>query len=341
MKFLTAIVLLSIVRSSLLVTLECSYQLAALKSYVCFNSNLVINENNVNITEVVGIHVAGKSIYSVKTIYFLSSSMRRLPQNVFTFLPKLKRFIVHGMDVQGKHLDREALIPGDFKGAKNLSLININGVNLHYIRANVFEGADNLDFLSLEACGIFNIDENAFNGLSKLRSLSLNYNLIKFLHNDTFSSLTSLNVLMVAGNFIETILESHFVNLKAITKISFISNQIQVIDSELTRSLTNLKKFYLGRNVCIDATFGRDRTPIEHFSQIVWNCTLANSYENRVAKLSMQNSELREKASTLTKQIAEIQSEKQSLQNDIRSIVLQKSKKEELDDCLQTNNFKV
>lgn len=312
--------LLSTCKYSSSVTLECSYQITAARSYVCINTNLIINENNVEVTEIAGVHLEGKSDHSVKAIYLLSSSMRRLPQNVYGLLPMVKRFIVQGMDVQGKHLDREALNKGDFEGAQSLNLISISGVNLHYVRPNVFQGADNLDFLSLEACGILNIDEKALEDLGKLRSLSLNYNLIKVLHKNTFKNLKRLKVLMVAGNFIERIHESHFSNLQSIRKISFISNQLKVIDKDLTRSLPKLEKLYLGRNICVDVTFGANRTSIEQFEDVVENCTDENSAENKLMKLSMENNRLREKASSLTKEIALLESDNKSLRSDLNSI---------------------
>src|SRR5690349_19170757 len=114
MKFLIAINLLLTLKYSSTVPLECSFQVTSAKVYACINTNLVIDENNVQLTEAFGSHIAGKSWNSVKSIYFLSSAMRRLPRNVFVLLPKLKRYIIHGMDVRGKHLDREALIKGDF-----------------------------------------------------------------------------------------------------------------------------------------------------------------------------------------------------------------------------------
>lgn len=265
--------LLSAVSST---NIHCSYQVTATGIYTCTNTNLEINENAVKLDKVVGDHKPGKTDNDVTGIYFLSSAMRSLPRNIFGIFPELQRYIVHGIDVQGKHLNRKSLVQGDFHGGEKLNVILITGVNLNAIRANVFEGADNLFLLSLEACGITNVDKDAFTGLSKLRSLSLNYNLLKSLPVETFKSLESLKFLLVVGNFIEKLHKQHFENLKSLQKVSFISNMLKVIDEDIIENLTELTSFYLERNLCVSLNFGLS-TKISEFKASVDKCKVENA----------------------------------------------------------------
>lgn len=315
MKLAIIILILSVSTQALSATLECVYQISSVKLYTCLNTNLVVENNNEKITKAVGLHSVRKNNENVKIIHFLSSAMRRLPKNVFNVFPNLARYIVQGLDVLGKYLDKNALVKGDFEGASKLKAILITGVQLYYIRPGVFEGADSLNFLSLEACGIANLDEDAFSGLTNLKSLSLNYNLIKSLHNDTFRGLDNLDALMLSGNNIESIHMPLFEHVKSLTKVSFIGNSLKIVDSSIEEALGRLEYFYLEGNVCVDANLGTANTPVNQFKQLTKNCTESSSSEERVASLESMNKELLEEAIRLTKIATEVEKENIQLNN--------------------------
>lgn len=304
MEFVFAAVLLSVLSSASSIAIDCSYKISSVKHYTCIDLSLDIPENNMLLTESKAVHMSGKKDSDVKVIYFLSPKMRSLPQNVTGVFPNLKRYTVHGLDVQGKHLDRSALIKGDFRGANSLTSIIITGVNLNTIRDNVFEGADNLDFLSLEACGIVSVKPNAFKNIPKLRSLSLNYNLIQTLNSETFSPLKEIQVLMVAGNFVKELSRSHFKNLKKMETVSFVSNLLEEVDGDIVEELPGVKLFYMERNTCVNLNFGTNKTAIKDFKEKVKNCTKENSISSRssmdlstkLKALETENGRLRKEA---------------------------------------------
>ena len=263
------------------INVDCSFKLITDNHYTCVDINLDIARNRVALTGSTGQHLSDKTDTDVKVIYFLSPKMRALPQNVTEVFPNLKRFTVHGLNVQRKYLGKTALINGDFRGADSLTSIVLTGVNLNVIKDNVFEGANNLFFLSLEACGITSVQPNGFNNIPKLRSLSLNYNLLQMLDSETFSSLNELRVLMVAGNFIKKITSNHFINLHKVEKISFFSNVLEEVDQDIFEKLPKLKNFYLEQNVCTDMNFIKTKTSINEFKELLTICYKPKAIANR------------------------------------------------------------
>lgn len=83
------------------ITLECVFQVSARKLYACVNTNIDIPGNGIRIEDVSGVHEPDRDSDHVREIFFLSSAMRSLPQNVFEVFPYLSRYLVHGVDIQG------------------------------------------------------------------------------------------------------------------------------------------------------------------------------------------------------------------------------------------------
>lgn len=277
------------------ITLECVFQVSARQLYSCVNTNIDILENGIQIEDVSGVHEPDKSSDDVREIFFLSSAMRSLPQNVFEVFPYLSRYLVHGVDIQGKHLTKNSLIQGDFHGATNLNAIVMTGVNLHYLRADVFEGAENMGLLSLEACGITNIDENAFRHLSKLKTLQLSYNLVKKLPATVFHNLKHLNVLWFVGNNLETLEKKLFEGFKCLQKFSFQGNLLKVIDPEILDGLAKINSVHLWRNYCIDQGFGTGLpNPIADFKHFMTNCTGQDVPNTDYHRLLLENKFLKQ-----------------------------------------------
>lgn len=308
-----ALILLLNFSSTLSTTIDCAFKTSSLRQYTCIDINLNIEDNNVKVTEATGDHSQGFDNGAVTAIYFLSPQMKSLPQNVFEVFPNLSRFVVHGFDVEGEHLDKNALINGDFFGAKTLSKIMINGVNLNVIRSDVFQGAENLDFLSIEASGITKVEKNAFKHMPELRSLSLNYNLLKSLRDDTFAPLVSLKILMVAGNFIHQLQKPLFENLEKLSKVSFISNRLEIIDPSIVDSLPALKYFYLDKNLCVNLNFGSLKTKLSEFKKLVANCTQEKTSDNQIKTLQENNQNLLAQVKDLSGEEAKAEREKESL----------------------------
>lgn len=274
------------------ISLECSYQVNADKFYTCINTNLKI-EGNETIDEVRGNHLPEYDEKNVTAVCFLSSSMRRLPQNIFDAFPKLSRFVIHGMNLMGKFLDSKELKAGDFDGANQLHTIIINSVNIPKIPSKLFENVGDLMNLMLESNGIRKLERGAFTGLKKLWKLSLNYNLIKSLDREIFKDLESLETLTMVGNSIESISDAHFRPLKNILKISLINNKLEMIDKTAIKALNTLESFYLSDNICPNRNFGTDSVDLSSFEATAANCT--KSRKNQIKKLTKENEFLRSK----------------------------------------------
>lgn len=292
MKIASVIFVLTFVAYARSISLECSYQVNADKFYTCINTNLKI-EGNETIDEVRGNHLPEYDEKNVTAVCFLSSSMRRLPQNVFDAFPNLSRFVIHGLNLMGKFLDSNELRAGDFDGANQLHTIIINSVKISKIPSRLFENVGDLMNLMLESNGIRKLERGSFSGLKKLWKLSLNYNLIKSLDRDIFKDLESLETLTMVGNSIESISEAHFRPLKNILKISLISNKLEIIDKTAIKALSTLESFYLSGNICPNHNFGTDNADLSSFEAAAANCT--KSRQNQIKKLTKENEFLRSK----------------------------------------------
>jgi Leucine-rich repeat (LRR) protein len=279
--FIFVIIFLSFTESKK--TLECVYQVSDFKLYTCLNTNLNCNTMDV-IRKPKGNHLYGKSNNDVTSIYLLSSEMKGIPMNLFKKFPNLLRFVVHGLNIQDKFLNKESLFKGVFNGARKLTSVIITGTLLENLKENIFHGTENLNFLSLESNGISTIDTNAFNGLENLKSLSLNYNLIKSFNEGTFDNLQSLEFLSVSGNYIAEIepklLSSQF-NLKT---FALVSNVLEVIDSHF---IPDPQEIYMEGNICIDDNFGiDDEKQISEFNHSAQNCTEPRRLKNLYKEVS-------------------------------------------------------
>lgn len=269
MKFLFVLLLFSGLSSVSSLTLECAFQINYENRYACLDVKLNIAENNMQLTNVSGNHLIGKTLKNVYFIGFQSSRMRYLPQNLFSFLENVRVYDVRGLQLVGHYLQRDALIRGDFIGGKSLHTIVIAGVNLNHLKPYVFEGADRLSSLWLQNNYIYTVDKHAFQTLSNLKSLTLNNNFIKFLDKDTFASLESLRVLMMMGNSLQEISSSLFVNLKHLYHVSFGYNDLEVIDDTILNEIPDIYNFGLTGNVCIDLIFIGEQNALIQKVQIV------------------------------------------------------------------------
>lgn len=252
--------------------MDCSFSISTDNLYTCLNLNLNIENNSVEVTIVNGEHLSGMSDDKVLVVYFLSSGMRNLPRGIFKVFKNLNKYIVSGLDTVEEYLNGDALIRGDFNGAKSLQALLFISVILENLRAKVFEGADNLIHLTLEACRITNIDKDAFLGLKKLQSLGMKFNYIAVLDPQTFSDLGELRHLLLSGNYLRKITREHFKGLRNMVRISIIGNMLEEIDQNIT-GLPNLEQFYLDQNICVDAHFGSDGIPFSKFKKEIARCS--------------------------------------------------------------------
>lgn len=281
------------------VSLECSFAFTAENLYTCINLNLNIEKNNVELKDVKGKHNVSKNDDDVVSIFLLSSGMKRLPRGIFKLFKNLKKYVVQGLDTVDEYLDSNALIRGDFQGAKNLSTILLMSVVLDQLRARVFEGADHLLYLTIEACRITSVDKDAFKGLKKLRSLGLKYNYISTLHPGTFSELFDLQHLLLSGNFLKRFRREHLKGLRQLNRLSLIGNVLTEVDPRLIDGLRDLEHLYLDQNLCIDEHFGSDGIPFSKFPKTIKSCSTESSIEETLKKKSDEVKLLEKEVTTL------------------------------------------
>jgi Leucine-rich repeat (LRR) protein len=285
------------------ITIDCTYSITFDKFYACTNLNLDINKNNVEIGAASGTHVGSKQNKDVQAIYFLSGAMKKLPRGVFKVFTNIRRYIVHGLDTVGEYLDENALVEGDFFGAKSVDSILIMTVVLEKIRAKVFEGAYNLNHLTLEACRISTIDKDAFHGLKKLQSLGLKFNYISSLDPKTFAELGELQHLLMSGNYLKTITKDHLKGLKKIVRISLIANDLKDINKNVIEGLNTLEYLYLDKNICINKHFGSDGVPFTKFNSLIATCSKQDSLEEKTKKQQSEIQRLEKEIGRLQKLI--------------------------------------
>lgn len=285
MKLLIVIGLVSLSQfTTSSVSLDCSFALAIENLYTCINVNLRINRNSVELKDVRGTHLANKKEDDVESIFLLSSGMQRLPRGIFKMFKNLKKYVVQGLDTVDEYLDSNALIRGDFQGAKGVTTILLMSVVLDQLRARIFEGADDLSYLTIEACRITSIDKEAFKGLKKLRSLGLKYNYITTLNPGTFSELVELQHLLLSGNFLKRFRKEHLKGLKQLNRLSLIGNILTNVDHDLIDGLSDLEHLYLDQNLCIDEHFGSDGVPFSKFSKTIKSCSTESSLEENMRR---------------------------------------------------------
>lgn len=292
MKLLKIFLLLVTSDATHSIKIDCLFGITFDNLYTCTNLNLKVDVDNVQITDVNGMHWIGRSHESVTALYFLSSGMKRLPRGLYKIFKNVKRVAVHGLDTVGEFLDNNAITRGDFQGAKGVNALLFMSVMLEQLRARAFEGAENLNYLTIEACRVSVIDKDAFKGLKKLQSLGLKYNFITTLHPTTFNDLGQLEHLLLSGNYLRSLTKNHFKNLKKINRISLIGNLLTEIDPNLISQFKDLEYLYLDQNLCIDEHFGSDGAPFSKFPKLISACSKEASRDENLKKQAVEMVEL-------------------------------------------------
>lgn len=299
MKYFKLFLFLILSEMTQSIVIDCQFGTTFDSLYTCTNLNLMIDKNNIEVTEATGQHKEGNDHSNVLALYFLSSGMKNLPRGVYKLFKNVKKVVVHGLDTVGEFLDNNALVRGDFQSAKSVNALLFMSVMLDELRAKVFEGAENLNYLTLEACRITTIDKDAFKGLKKLQSLGLKYNFITTLHPATFSELPELRHLLLSGNYLQILTKSHFKSLKKINRISVIGNLLTEVESNIVSDLKELENLYLDQNTCIDDHFGSDGVPFSKFQKLISVCSKEASREENLKKQVVEMRELEEQVFSL------------------------------------------
>jgi hypothetical protein len=136
--------------------------------YTCSGS-LLRTGDKVNIEEVTGGHMAGKTNNDVDALYYGNQmDLTFIPQNSTSFFPNLKVFVVNrcGLKVVNG-ADLKQFGPG-------LNFMSLNFNLIEQVSHDLFEFLPNLIFLDMDANGIRHIGHDAFDAIPKLSTLLFN-----------------------------------------------------------------------------------------------------------------------------------------------------------------------
>lgn len=140
--------------------LECEFKFIY---YTCESENFTkkLNENDTNITEVIGKQFEDWNNYFVHRFILKGSNWNFFPQNILNFFPNVE--VLHIENTKIKILTSD-----DFKPFIKLTSLTISGNKIEKISSNLFKYNQNLKDLDLNENQIKIIENGAFDGLKKL-----------------------------------------------------------------------------------------------------------------------------------------------------------------------------
>ncbi|XP_050293092.1 protein artichoke [Anthonomus grandis grandis] len=136
----------------------------------------------------------------------------------------------------------------EFRGLKNLSLLDLSGNGIRAIEEGIFEGCDNLKELYLDNNDLGIIPNSSLNGPGSLKLISLQNNNIESLKTGCFNSQPHLETLILTNNLISTIESGSFSNLKRIKTIKLAHNRLSKFNSDVFIGAESLTYLDLSEN---------------------------------------------------------------------------------------------
>lgn len=234
--------LLSVIICSNCSELKCDFKKYKTDGYNCKASELKINESNLKLTSVTGIHEIWASDKDVEVFYILQNyEIQYLPVGLSSFFPKLVKY-----DVQRSTL--KYIASGDFAELTNLITIEIFRTELETIPEDTFWTLTKLEVLNLRDNKLRSLEENTFKDLVNLKNLLLQDNQLAYLLGNVFQSNTKL------------------------VEIDLGRNQLRIIEGDTFNNLNLLKNLNIEQNVCIKKRFEDGIVLDEVKKELTINC---------------------------------------------------------------------
>lgn len=140
----------------------------------------------------------------------------------------------------------------EFRGLKNMRLLDLQGNGIKAIEEGIFEGCDSLEELYLDKNEFITVPSTSLNGPKALKVLSLSNNNIDSIKLKSFTSQSSLEMVDLNNNLISSIESGAFSNLQKIRVLRLSRNRLAKFNSDIFYGAENLVRLDLSENFIID-----------------------------------------------------------------------------------------
>lgn len=162
-----------------------------------------------------------------------------IPSAVFQHFPNVK-FAEFKPDVK-------AIAENDFKDAKELVYLKMDGNRLKTIPKEVFVSAKRLNTVDFSSNAITDVEDFAFSGATNLNCVMLGKNNLTIIRRNTFAGAPQLTRIELEENQITAIEEGAF-DIPTLKGLFFESNQVKRLHDDIFKNAPKLEIAYFGTN---------------------------------------------------------------------------------------------
>lgn len=153
--------------------------------YACSPLNFRTTLDDRNVTQVKGLHDAGKKNEDVKKLFVKKQSCHYLPLNIGSHFINLETLYIMNSNVQH-------LLDGDLDGLTNLRVFDVSHNPIQQLGENFFKGHDTIEVISFYDCHLKMIHPSSLNPLKNLREAHFQQNVCIDIHGDDISEMQDL-----------------------------------------------------------------------------------------------------------------------------------------------------
>ncbi|KAG4067755.1 hypothetical protein HA402_005527 [Bradysia odoriphaga] len=169
----------------------------------------------------------------------LASLSEVIPSVLFRRFPDIK-FASFAPNVK-------AISKVDFRDAKNLLYLKLDGNHLKVVPREVFASATKLHTVDLSSNAITDVEDYAFSGATDLNCVRLNKNNLTIIRNSTFAGAPKLTRIELEENQIAVVEEGAF-DIPSLEELFFESNRMKQLPDNIFRNAPNLVIAYFCSN---------------------------------------------------------------------------------------------
>lgn len=161
------------------VVINCDFSLQPLKTadgsptrinlYTCIVKNLKVDVKDRIITDIIGVHLQGRSHTNIEQLIIENQEVKVMPQPIARFLPNLKIASITSSKLGGIEF-------GDLQGLLNLEQLFLGNNEIQVLLPNIFADNSRLTTISLRQNKLKGISVNMFASLPSLTGLFLDNN---------------------------------------------------------------------------------------------------------------------------------------------------------------------
>lgn len=177
----------------------------------------------------------------------------------------------------------ERLRSDDFRGLRNLEVLNLSENELTSLPSDIFRGLSRLHELRLSFNRLRALSSDVFSGLSRLKLLLLSANDLTALPPGLFSGLSSLETLYLDRNSLSVLPAGLFSGLTSVQSLELSSNDLRSLSSGLFDEMPALRFLHLSGNRLEELPSGL-LSALSHLEQLeVWDNRLSVFPEDLMA----------------------------------------------------------